>query len=216
MTEKYAEYLLYHFNKFGRSKFESKAGTADFDTLREDDTLYLYFQWTVEKYDWFYNLNFPVKPYRDMNDKWYTHRGFLRAWKDIEPFVKEEIMDPSVKKIMIVGYSQGAAIGTLAYEYVWFNRPDLRETLEGYGFGCPRVFWGKLTPELKERWSNFHPILNKCDIVTHVPPKCFGFKHTGEPILIDSNPKGWLFWLDAHKWEHYEEGIRKAIENTNE
>ena len=213
MTKEYAEYLIYHFNKFGFANFHSEEGTADFDTLREGDALYLYFQWTDEKYDWFYNLYFPCKPYRDMEDKWYCHRGFLKAWKHIEPYIKDEIMDPTVKKVMIVGFSQGAAVATFAYEYVWFNRPDLRDSLEGYGFGCPRVFWGRLKDSLAERWSNFHPIINKHDIVTHLPPKYFGFRHVGDPIYVDSKTKGWKFWLDAHSWSNYETGIRNAIDN---
>lgn len=213
MTKQQSDYLLRLFNYyFGRAKWQTAEGGTDFDYLREGETLYLYFQWTEQAEDNANNFDFPATPYRDMEDKWYAHRGFLRGWKNAEPYLKDAIMDQAVKKIIIIGYSHGAALATLAHEYVWYNRPDLRDTLEGYGFGCPRVFWGKLTPKMQERWANFHPILNKNDIVTHVPPRLFGFKHVGQPINIDSKTTGWKFFWDAHMWEAYEQGLKNAID----
>lgn len=212
LTQKEIDYLFYIFNhRFGTAQWKTVDGDTDYDFYRENETLYLYFQWTEQAEDWRNNINFPATPYRDMENKWYAHRGFLKAWKNVEPYVKDLIMDETVKKIIIVGYSHGAAVATLAHEYVWFNRPDLRDTLEGYGFGAPRVYWGPMRKELQERWKNFHPILNKNDIVTHLPPTWLGFRHVGTPIKIDSQTKGWKFWLDAHWWGSYEQGLRNAL-----
>ena len=70
-----------------------------------------------------------------------------------------------------MGYSHGAAIATLVHEYIFYNRPDLRENLWGYGFGCPRCFWGFLpSKEVQGRWARFFPIRSIDDLVTHLPP----------------------------------------------
>lgn len=104
--------------------------------------------------------------------------------------MEEEIKNPKYKKIIVVGYSHGAAIATFCHEYVWFNRPDLREDgLEGFGFGCPRVYWGRMKKSLKERWKHFHPIRDMNDIVTHVPPVIFGFRHVNKLIKFPKSDK---------------------------
>lgn len=155
---------------------------GDYAIQRSGNTLYLLFQCTDSKIDWKNNFDFPAKPYKDMGITWRCHRGFLRVWKSIEPYIEKAVEDKTVNKIFVVGYSHGAAIATLAHEYVWFHRPDLREDgLEGFGFGCPRCYFGwYMKKELKERWEHFHPIRNQNDIVTHVPPVLFGFRHVNK------------------------------------
>ena len=151
---------------------------GDYLIRRYGDTLYLLFEWSQGQEDWRSNFNFPAKPYRDMGVTWYCHRGFLAVWKAIEPHVRGAIMDSTVRRVYVVGYSHGAAIATLAHEYVWFHRPDLRDRLEGYGFGCPRCYWGfRVRRDLRERWRTFYPIRNGNDLVTHLPPRLFGFVH---------------------------------------
>ena len=99
-------------------------------------------------------------------------------------------MDKTVTKVIISGYSHGGAIAALAHEYVWFNRPDLRDNIEGYAFEPPRVFWGwKIPKALKERWNGFRVYRNGQDIVTHVPPVLFGYHHVGKMIHINKNRK---------------------------
>ena len=150
------------------------------------ETLYLLFQWSHGTEDWKSNFNFPARPYKDMKLKWYCHRGFLRVWKGIEDRILPHVLNQKYKKIIVVGYSHGAAIATFAHEFVWFHRPDLRDgnNIEGYGFGCPRVMFGFATKKLLKRWENFHPIRNLNDIVTHVPPVLFGFRHVNKVIKI--------------------------------
>ena len=182
---------------------------GDYATEKIGDTLYIYFQCSHSKIDWKNNFDFPARPYSEMGVKWRAHRGFLRVWKSIKPYIKDAVADESVKKIIVVGYSMGAAIATFCHEYVWYNRPDLRETgLEGYGFGCPRVYWGIMKKELKERWKHFHPIRNCGDIVTHVPPALFGFKHVNKVYNLKNkklkeNPRKLLKRVDAHMVDNY-------------
>ena len=146
--------LLKLYNNCLNVKYKTVENKGDYAIRQIGNDLYLYFEWSDGLEDWKNNFNFPAKPYKDMGIKWYCHRGFLKVWKSIEPYVKESIMKPSIKKIIIVGYSHGGAIATLCHEYVWYNRPDLRDNLYGYGFGAPRVLWGFMNNELKERWKN--------------------------------------------------------------
>lgn len=183
----------------------------------KNNTLYLYFQCSNGKEDWKNNLDFPAKPYSDMGVKWYCHRGFLRVWKSIKPYIKEAVADPSIKSICVVGYSHGAAIATLAHEYCWFNRPDIRDNIEGYGFGCPRCYWGfKVKKALKERWKNFYPVRNLNDLVTHVPPVIFGFRHVNKvkelscPELKTEHGHGQA--IDAHYPDNYIYSLEQETE----
>jgi hypothetical protein len=158
------------------------------------------------------NCSAPVKPYKDMEYRWFSHRGFLRVWKSIEPYIAAPIEDRKFKKIIIVGYSHGAALAVLCHEYVWYHRPDLREKIEGYGIGCPRVFWGIQTAQARERWARFYVIRNIDDIVTHVPPVWLGFSHVGN--LISIGTRGKYSRIDAHRSENILEELNKYIKRN--
>ncbi len=163
---------------------------ASYALRRERNTLYIFFQHSNGEIDWKRNLSFPVCPYQRMGQSsWYVHRGFLSAWRDIEPIIAEAIGDGGVRKAVITGYSHGAAIGVLCHEYIWYNRPDLRNFTEGYGFGCPRVIWGSPDAELLRRWERFTVIRNIDDIVTHLPPAFLGYTHVGKLLVIGERGK---------------------------
>ena len=146
--------------------------------VRNGSKLYVYFEKSNGATDWRNNFDFPAKPYREMGDKWYCHRGFLKVWKAIEPEIKDELLNPQILEIEIVGYSHGGAIAQLCYEYVKFHRPEI--IVSGYGFGAPRVLWGFASKAVKERFKGFVVVRNGHDIVTHMPPMIFGFRHMGE------------------------------------
>ena len=210
--------LLNLYKRCLSANYTTVENEGDYAIKQIGTKLYLFFEDSDGKVDWKNNFNFPAKPYKDMGVKWHCHRGFLKVWKSIEPYVKDAIMRPSVKSVTIVGYSHGGAIATLCHEYVWFNRPDLRNKLEGYGFGAPRVFWGRMKEELKERWANFHIIRNINDIVTHMPPRLFGFRHVNDVVKIGEKGKfafrkSKLKCVDAHRQQNY---IYSLQEKDNE
>lgn len=180
--------------------------------------LYIYFQWSHSTMDWFSNLDFPAKTYKDTATSWKAHRGFLRVWKTIREYIKDAILDEKIKNICICGYSHGAAIAFLAHEYVWFNRPDLREGhLASYVFGCPRVFYGRPHNNIEERWKNFYMFRNCNDIVTHAPPRVFGFRHLGNMIWIGDNKKlkkhQKLNCINAHYDDNYMNSLKDFYQN---
>ena len=172
------------------------------------DTLNLYFEGSNSVTDWIHNFYFPAKPYRHMNDGvWFCHRGFLKVWKSIEPRVKDNILDPNIKTINIVGYSHGAAIAQLCYEYVRFNRPDI--SLSGVGFGAPRVVWGFLIKRVRERFRGFVAVRNGNDIVTHLPPAILGFRHICKVKKIGKS----VGLIQDHFPKNYVTGIKEEWMN---
>ena len=181
---------------------------GDYCVETEGSTLYIYFEDSNGTTDWKNNFDFPAKPYKRMGKTvWFAHRGFMKVWKTLEAHLSPYIMDESIEKIITVGYSHGAAIAVLCHEYIWYNRPDLRENIFGYGFGCPRVFWGIKTHSLKERWRNFTVIRNLDDIVTHVPPAIFGFSHVGNIMKVGK--RGKYSAVDAHRPQNIIEELNR-------
>ena len=132
---------------------------------------------------------------------WFAHRGFLKVWKSIEPFIEKAILDKSLYNIVTVGFSHGAALAVLCHEFVWYNREDLRKKILGYGYGCPRVIWGLRNLSILSRWERFTVIRNIDDIVTHVPPTVFGYYHVGSLLEIGEREK--YSAIDAHRPESY-------------
>ena len=196
------------FNKCLNANYKHVENGGDYALKREGDLLYILFECSNGKLDWKNNFDFPIKPYKDMGIKWYCHRGFLRVWKSIKPYLENVVKDPTIKKIIIIGYSHGAAIASLCHEYVWFNRPDLREDgLEGFGFGCPKVYFGFMNKHLKERWKHFHPIKNCSDIVTMAPPIIFGFIHVNKVYKLKNkvlkNRHGNIKYEESHYPDNY-------------
>ena len=186
--------------------YEDIGRSANHAVKREKDILYIFFETSNGKSDWRINLDFPAKPYDRMgNIAWYAHRGFLDLWKETEPYLKDVIMDKTVRKIVITGFSHGAAIALLCHEYVWFHRPDLRNDIFGYGFGCPRVIWWLNKAELRTRWERFTVIRNVEDVVTHLPPAIIGYTHVGK--MLEIGKRGKYSATEAH----YPENILKEL-----
>lgn len=182
---------------------------ADYAAERVGNTLYLYFEPSNGEVDWQNNLDFPAMPYKRMEDiVWFAHRGFLKVWRSAEPYVEKEVGDPTLRQIVTVGYSHGAALAVLCHEYVWFHRPDLRHCTQGYGFGCPRVVWGPVPFALKQRWAGFTVVRNINDIVTHLPPAVLGYSHVGQ--LLEVGKKGRYSATNAHRPENILKELKRA------
>ena len=182
---------------------------GDYAYTINGNTLYLFFQQTKGSTDWKNNFKFPAKAYKDSETTLYVHSGFLKVWKSIKKEIKDLLFYAPVDEVVIVGYSHGAALAGLCHEYIWFNRPDLREgeKLQTYAFGCPRFLFGPLKKEIKERFKNFYPFRNHTDIVTHVPPVIFGYRHVGNLIKIGKEQK--YSPVDSHRDYAYIEALEE-------
>lgn len=197
--------LLSIFNNVLNAKYTHVENDASYAYEINGSTLRIYFEWSNGATDWKNNFDFPAKPYRDMQDMWYAHRGFVRVWKSIEDKLADAIADKEVKNIEIAGYSHGAAIALLCHEYCMFNRPDIADSIHGYGFGCPRVIWGYPSKTIRDRFKGFTVVRNKKDLVTHVPPVVFGYIHPKGMVTVGD---GHWNMIDAHRSESYIESLK--------
>lgn len=196
------ENVLRHlFESCLSKKYTDVENAASWAYERQGDALYLWFQHSHGMTDWLSNLNFVAVPYREMEPVWKCHAGFLKVWKSVKPYLEPLILDPTVRRVCVVGYSHGAALALLCHEYIWYHRPDLRDTLCGYGFGCPRVLFGCVPDDVAVRWDTFFRVSNENDIVTHLPPRVSGYCHVGVPVSIGENGK--YSPIDAHRPESY-------------
>ena len=108
----------------------------------------------------------------------------------IEDIVIDRIADKNINEIIIIGYSHGGALSMLCHECCWFHRPDIKNNIWGIGFDSPRVYAGLWVKKaLKPRWQQYMIIRNHTDLVTHVPPKLFGYSHVGKLVKIGKKKK---------------------------
>lgn len=174
----------------------------------DEDELTIFFQGSCEPIDWFRNFMFAKRPYKDMKEPYRVHGGFLKAWKEVEDIVRAEIKDETIKHITIVGYSHGGALCAFCHECVWFDRPDLRSSIDGYAFEAPRIYAGfKVKKSLLPRWERLYIIRNDMDIVTHLPPIAFGFCHVGNILHVG---KGEFYGFIK---SHMQKNVSKSLEN---
>lgn len=197
-------YLRNMFLRCLDAEYITVEDSGSFAVEEEGERLYVFFEKSDGAEDWENNFDFlAAKSRRECVRKceiWYAHGGFLRVWQSILPYVEGILLDLSVREIITVGYSHGAALALLCHEYIWYNRADIRDRISGYGFGCPRVIRGRVGRE-RERWQSFYRIKNYDDIVTHLPPSSFGFRHVGREINIGR--AGLYSRIDAHRAENY-------------
>ena len=168
------------FKRCLNAKYTSTVESGDYAIEVDGNTLYILFEWSDDAEDWINNFDFPAKPYKRMTDIWFCHRGFLKVWKamqnEIEVGVAQALREhPEITNITIVGYSHGGAIALLATEDMTYLYGE-KFNVSGYGFGAPRVLWGYIPKAVRERISAFVTVRNIPDMVTHLPPKIFGYQ----------------------------------------
>ncbi|MBE6649037.1 MAG: lipase family protein [Ruminococcaceae bacterium] len=196
------------FEKCLSAKYIHVENDGSYSSYTVDKTRYIFFQQSNGKTDWMNNFDFPSKAYKGMDIPWRCHRGFLKVWKSILPYVEKLLKTSSFESAVVVGYSHGAALSALCFEYVWYNYPDIRNNLYGFSFGSPRIFYGKRNYSfLKERFSKYINVINSDDIVTKVPPSILGYRHMGKLLYIGRDKK--FFSINAHRAESYRESLKE-------
>ena len=205
-------YHLFHTCLTREYRDAPNGGSWAFD--RQGDALYLWFQHSNGITDWLNNFRVTAVPYREMTPPWRCHKGFLSVFKAMLPDLTSLITDLDVKRVCTVGYSHGAALAVLCHEYIWYHRPDLRGSMCGYGYGCPRVLFGCVDRELALRWEHFYVVRNLDDIVTHLPPRISGYCHVGKLVTVGA--RGKYSATDAHRPESYLQELASSFEPSLE
>lgn len=113
------------------------------------------------------------------------HRGFAEAYKSIEIQVLKAVKSKKIEDLplYITGHSLGAAIATVATQYLERDE-DLRNQIAAcYTFGSPRVGNREFDRDLK---SSVYRVVNTTDIVTVVPLLAMGYLHVGDVRFLES------------------------------
>ena len=160
---------------------------------QEEKTIFVLFEKSNGKKDWFHNFLFfpiPVKPFKRMENPWFIHWGFKRVYHyfrdDMLKKVDEKTKEFPNFKIIVAGYSHGGALAQIAIEDIKFN---LGKPSKLITFGSPKPFFGKSTLEKVKKivGSNLKIFENGSDIVPCLPPLFYyslGKNHIGEKFSI--------------------------------
>eukprot|EP01065_Artemidia_motanka_P013000 TRINITY_DN17167_c0_g1_i1.p1 TRINITY_DN17167_c0_g1~~TRINITY_DN17167_c0_g1_i1.p1 ORF type:complete len:1685 (+),score=531.62 TRINITY_DN17167_c0_g1_i1:87-5057(+) len=118
------------------------------------------------------------------------HRGFLRAFRTIEPEVLNRlrpiVQDYPNHEILCTGHSLGGALATLMSYSIRIHFPHLMPLC--YTYGCPRVGNNAFRAFYDEAVPHTFRIVNQNDIVSTVPLGCCGlmFCHVGREVCVDN------------------------------
>lgn len=162
----------------------------------------LAFQGTSSDIDWKDNFAFVPRAYKRQPVPWRTHGGFLRAWQDASDQVMLDVLETLELfpgQVVVSGYSHGAAIAHFPFEDLFYLGHDVL----GVVFGSPRNLWLPRRA-VRERFAQFLRVETYGDIVTHVGPALFGFRHVGQSLKI--GPKALISHL-PHFSERYAEAL---------
>lgn len=152
-------------------------------------TLSIYFQGSNSITDWVRNFLFT----KDCYGVFKAHKGFLSAYREARNLLLDKVYEEDENgdykwlKIIIVGYSHGGALCQLALQDIVYHRPDIRDNILGYAFETPRAL--KVKKEYRHFWDNLIVVRNNNDIVSHCPPKMFGYTDLGTMIKIKGDTK---------------------------
>jgi len=187
---------------------ENTETQTEYRTEIKDRVLTIAFQGSTSYMDWRDNFRFLKTPYRNMDVKFRVHRGFLRKWKSVRDEIFQFLTNhrKEFDKILVLGYSQGAALALLCHEDVWYNfLEDNYMNLVTYAFACPRTFsW--MVPE--ERFETAFVFNHKRDLVANVPFRLMGYRHLENTTWIGK--KEWWQIIPKVKY-HFISPYKKAL-----
>lgn len=135
-----------------------------------------------------------------------VHLGFQQDYTNLRVRITNKVRslvnsNSGVSHIIVTGHSLGGAMANLASWDMLVNQWAEAEHPEQvsafantpillYTFGQPRVgneaFSSRLRQSVKHTWR----VVNKADIVPHLPPHSFGFQHIGVEVWFASKTSG--------------------------
>jgi hypothetical protein len=151
---------------------------------KKTKTLYIFFQGSNSITDWVLNFWFTKKVYKMFR----VHNGFFHAYSQArnmlldKVYEKDENGDYKWLKIIIVGYSHGGALAQLLLQDVWYHRQDIKDCVLAYAFETPRCL--KVPKKYRFMWENLTTIRTNNDLITHLPPRLFGFNDLGKMLKV--------------------------------
>lgn len=148
-----------------------------------------------------------------------THQGFANALASVWQTIVEYLGTQPPKPLVITGHSLGGALAVLA-GFALHHSGKKIDIKSVYTYGQPRV--GNVTFALayNSLFQTRHwRVVNNRDMVTRVPPRSSGYRHTGRTLYFDSegiatvDPTGWLKFLDRVSFAADRDWLGQLLEN---
>jgi len=158
-------------------------------------------------------FNLDIYPSLYINNKIRIHNGFLKKYlslkNNIINNINNIIKNREIKEISFNGYSSGGAIANIAsldMSYIYNNI-----TIKCITFGSPRVGNEEFTKTYNSKILNSIRIINKNDIIPHVPPPII-YKHVHTPLILENKNKSYSSY-NIYKYFKYTHSIITYIRN---
>ncbi len=152
-----------------------------------DDTLYIHFVGTNDLKDAILDLLFMKRryPYDNKESRIRIHSGFFIAYNNVDIRNKIHLIvnRTESKKVFISGHSLGGAIAILCAVDLQYNFEEL--DIQVITFGSPRVGNKYFVESYNRRVPNTTRVCFKYDLVTMLPFKLCGYKHSGKKFIVD-------------------------------
>jgi hypothetical protein len=205
--------------------FSYSGGTTLFYVYEKDDKSEIAFGFGPTKgkifppsKDWLEDLEIDFKTWvvigESEKETFNVHDGFMDEYKKVRNLMFNYLGKGKYARVTLSGFSQGAAIASLAIVELAMLRPELAIVADAYG--CPRSY----AIESAERVSNmlagsaryrFTRINHYGDPVSAVPPASMMYKHIGLEILF-GNRKWYDTFIRCRVHVHNGEDYMKELE----
>lgn len=141
-----------------------------------------------------------------------VHRGFLNAYQLVKDDMYGAIQrlrdNNNPQTLWFTGHSLGAALAVVAVADLLADGQNVNGL---YNFGQPRVGSDEFGAEFNRRFhAQQFRFVNNNDAVTRVPPRAFGYSHTGELRYIDSAGE---IQQDIGFWDKFLERVTGRMED---
>lgn len=214
-------YITCRFDKNGKKvneKFEEELSAlnytsikyysrdnAEFFCFEDDKNKYFVFMGSNEFKDWLYNFFFFKReiPYKESgtNPKIKVHSGFFEMYLKLREDALYEAYLTS-KPIIVIGHSLGSVIATFAALDFQYN---VQVMPMAFITGTPRVGNYYFKKSYNKRVPTTVRITKGNDIVSHLPPRLFGFDHVAEEGYLHIGNKFSLRFISDHSIRDYED-----------
>ncbi|KAJ1925713.1 hypothetical protein IWQ60_004389 [Tieghemiomyces parasiticus] len=122
-----------------------------------------------------------------------VHHGFHMSYHDVADQLYQTTMEKLQRHpnytLAITGHSLGGALASLAAVDFAMRRPALVERMKVVTFGKPRVGNKSYVRHYNSLQIETARVVNKYDVVPHLPPRVIGYKQEGGDIWIKPHPR---------------------------
>ncbi|KAJ1973327.1 hypothetical protein H4R35_004178 [Dimargaris xerosporica] len=155
------------------------------------ESVTLAFRGTTEARQWVEDFKFSKVDFPNDTDGSQVHKGFLETYQDVADDVykrtTEQLDQHPNHTLTIVGHSLGGALASVAAVDFVSRNESLASIMKVVTFGKPHVGNMNYVKHYNSMKVNTTRVVNKNDLVPHVPTAYMNFHHEGTEVWILPN-----------------------------